>query len=726
MTEQRRLAAIVSADVAGYSRLMGRDESGTLTALKALRQEVVDPAIASHGGRIVKTTGDGMLLEFPSVVNAVRCCIEVQTAMAGRASDMADDRRIAFRIGINIGDIIVEGDDIFGDGVNVAARLQEIAAPGGICVSSRVHEDVRDRLDAAFDEGGTQALKNIARPVQVWRWQSRATVPSKQMPAPVPLPLPDKPSIAVLPFQNMSGDQEQEYFVDGLVEDIITALSRFKSLFVIARNSSFAYKGKSPDVRQVGLELGVRYVLEGSVRKAGNRLRITAQLIDANTGTHAWADRFEGALEDVFALQDEVTVKVVVAIEPQVERAEIARARRTPRGNTDAYDCYLRGLACLYPVTVDGLGEALRHFENTIALEPDYALPYAMSMWCRANRVAFGLVEDIERERSEVARLWRVVERVRPDDGFALSQAAWAVAYLLRDLVSAKDLIDQAVELNPNLATAWTNNGWINVWLGHPEVALEHLGRAERLDPGHRALTLSPMAHAYFFLSRYAEAVLWPSKCSGTIQTTTPPCVSEPPVRHLMAAMTWRVDWLLICNPSIRHSPSPASGSISGPIRRRSSRRSSPRVCASQGCPNNRAAQHDCVLVAVGASARMQQRVGRHYLDLRVLQQDRFRCSSARDLKHRLKMTVGVGVVEADGRLDRRTAEMPVEDCLRSLQPNALVVAVEQLAKALYSARRQLAQRSLDLLRDARPASRIGTAAGEPVSALVAFHPNSP
>src|SRR5262245_27682109 len=272
MTEQRRLAAILVADVVGYSRLMGRDESGTLAELKALRQEVVDPAIGRHGGRIVKTTGDGLLLEFPSVVNAVRCSVEVQTAMIARTSNIAEDRRIAFRIGINLGDIIVEGDDIFGDGVNVAARLQEMAAPGGICVSSRVHEDVRDRLDAAFDDGGTQALKNIARPIQVWRWQPSTAVPPKPMTAPTALPLPDKPSIAVLPFQNMSGDPDQEYFADGMVEEIITALSRIRWLFVIARNSSFTYKGQAVDVKQVGRELGVRYVLEGSVRKGGNRM----------------------------------------------------------------------------------------------------------------------------------------------------------------------------------------------------------------------------------------------------------------------------------------------------------------------------------------------------------------------------------------------------------------------------------------------------------------------
>src|SRR5262249_50045839 len=275
-----------------YSRLMGHDESATLAALKSRRAEVVAPALAGHGGRLVKNNGDGLLLEFPSVVNAVRCGIEVQAAMADRTAGIAEDRRIAFRIGINIGDIIVEGDDIFGDGVNVAARLQEIAVPGGICISSRVHEDVRDRLDTAFDDGGAQTLKNIARPVQVWHWQPGAAVPQKPATAPTSLPLPDKPSIAVLPFQNMSGDPEQEYFTDGMVEDIITALSRFKSLFVIARNSSFTYKGKAVDVRQVGRELGVRYILEGSVRKAGNRLRISGQLIDATNGGHLWAEHF--------------------------------------------------------------------------------------------------------------------------------------------------------------------------------------------------------------------------------------------------------------------------------------------------------------------------------------------------------------------------------------------------------------------------------------------------
>ena len=405
MTEQRRLAAIVSADVAGYSRLMGRDESGTLAALKALRQEVVDPAIASHGGRIVKTTGDGLLLEFPSVVNAVRCAVEVQTAMADRTARIAEDRRVAFRIGINIGDIIVEGDDIFGDGVNVAARLQEIAAPGGICISSRVHEDVRDRLDTAFDDGGAQTLKNIARPVQVWRWQPGMAVVPKPAPPPTALPLPDKPSIAVLPFQNMSGDPEQEYFVDGLVEDIITGLSRFKSLFVIARNSSFTYKGKAVDIKQVSRELGVRYVLEGSIRKAANRVRITGQLVESDTGNHLWADRFDGALEDVFTLQDVVTEKVIAQLAPSVEQAEIERARRKPTQNLGAYDCYLRGLALFQTLSRENFDEAIGLFRRALALDSEHSSALGRLLACLATRKGWGIFDHSASERTEVARL---------------------------------------------------------------------------------------------------------------------------------------------------------------------------------------------------------------------------------------------------------------------------------------------------------------------------------
>jgi class 3 adenylate cyclase/TolB-like protein len=381
-TEQRRLAAIVSADVAGCSRLMGHDESGTLAALKAFRQEVVDPAIASHGARIVKTTGDGLLLEFPSVVNAVRCAVEVQTAIADRTAGIPEDRRIAFRIGINIGDIIVEGDDIFGDGVNVAARLQEIAAPGGICVSSRVHEDVRDRLDTAFDDGGTQTLKNIARPVPVWRWQPGTTVPSDPAPAPTALPLPDKPSIAVLPFQNMSGDQEQEYFVDGLVEDMITGLSR--------------------------------YVLEGSVRKAGNRIRITGQLVDAANGTHLWADRFDGALEDVFELQDRVSANVVGIIAPRVEQAEIERVRSKPAANLEAYDLVLRAVALTRTVRRPEMEQALGLLRQAVQIDPSYARGVAFLSQCCWAFIAQGfahrdnpLVADVNELAQRAARMAR-------------------------------------------------------------------------------------------------------------------------------------------------------------------------------------------------------------------------------------------------------------------------------------------------------------------------------
>jgi TolB-like protein len=340
---ERRLAAILAADVAGYSRLMGMDEEGTLAQLKAHRRALIDPKITEHRGRIVKTTGDGMLVEFASVVDALHCAVEVQRGMAERNTEVPHDKRIELRVGIHQGDVIIEGDDIFGDGVNVAARLESIAEPGGICVSSRVQEDAEGKLKIAFANAGEQQLKNIARPVRVYRVRLGGATEG-QRPA---LPLPAKPSIAVLPFQNMSGDPEQDYFADGIVEDIITALSHFRQLFVIARNSTFTYKGRAVHVKQVSHELGVRYVLEGSVRKAANRVRITGQLIDATTGVHLWADRFDGALENVFDLQDQMTASIVGAIAPKLEQVEIERARRKPTESLDAYDYYLRGTATL-------------------------------------------------------------------------------------------------------------------------------------------------------------------------------------------------------------------------------------------------------------------------------------------------------------------------------------------------------------------------------------------
>jgi len=365
---ERRLAAILAADVAGYSRLIGADEEGTLGRLRSLRAELIDPKIAGHRGRIVKTTGDGLLVEFASVVDALRCAAEVQAAMAETNAGSPADKRIELRVGINMGDIVVEDGDIFGDGVNVAARLEGLAAAGGICVSARVQEDAAGRLDLAFEDIGEQQLKNIARPVRVYRVLIADTAAAKR-----PLPLPDKPSLAVLPFQNLSGDPEQEYFVDGVVGEIITAISRLPWLFVIARNSSFAYKGKSPDLRQVGRELGVRYALEGSLCKAGSRVRITGQLIDTTSGAHIWADRFEGPLDDIFELQDEVASRVAGAIEPRLRSAEIERARRKPTESLDAYDLHLRALAEFRKWTLEGWSEAIGLLGRALAIDPCYA-----------------------------------------------------------------------------------------------------------------------------------------------------------------------------------------------------------------------------------------------------------------------------------------------------------------------------------------------------------------
>ena len=511
---ERRLAAVLAADVAGYSRLMGADEEGTLARLKAVRKAIVDPAMASHRGHIVKTTGDGMLVEFGSAVDAVTCAVAIQEKMAERSAS-GPEPRIRFRIGINVGDIIIDGDDIFGDGVNVAARVENECEPGGVYVSGNAFEQIRGKTKFAFDDLGDRALKNIDRPVRVYAVRSKDVAKRprsiRRVPEPgEPLPLPDKPSIAVLPFQNMSGDPEQEYFADGMVEDIITALSRFKSLFVIARNSSFSYKGKSPDIRQVGRELGVRYVLEGSVRKAGSRLRISGQLIDARSGAHIWADRFDGVLEDVFELQDQVTESVVASIAPRLERAEIDRSRRKTVGNLGAYDCYLRSLACLQQITEQSIEQAELLLRQAIQLDPELGPAYGLLIQCHAIRPGLGLVPNPDELNAEVARLVRMVLRVGQDDAVALSNTGWAVAYFLRDLPHAQLLVDRALVLNPNLAHGWVSRGWINLWSGNPALAVEHLTRAMRHNPLHGdVLGVYAMAHALFFLDKYDEAMVW-------------------------------------------------------------------------------------------------------------------------------------------------------------------------------------------------------------------------
>jgi TolB-like protein/class 3 adenylate cyclase len=510
---ERRLTAILAADVAGYSRLIGADEEGTLVQLKAFRKTLLDPAIAKHRGRIVKTTGDGMLVEFASAVDAARCAVEVQRGMADENTEIPQAKRIEFRIGIHLGDIIIDDNDIFGDGVNIAARLESIAVPGGISISRAVHDQVRDRINVCFDDKGEIALKNIARPVQVFAIsgakESKTTVSPESKPA---LALPDRPSIAVLPFTNMSGDPEQDYFADGMVEDIITALSRFKALFVIARNSSFTYKGRAVDVKQVGRELGVRYVLEGSVRKAANRVRITGQLVDTATGAHLWANRFDGGLDDIFDLQDKVTESVVGAIAPAVEKAEIERAKRKPTESLDAYALYLRGLAVFYQFGNRQVNdEALRLFNSAIELDPDFASAYARAAHCYTFAKDNGWISVTANEIAEVARLAQRAVELGKDDAIALAASGHALVQIVRDLEVGAALIDRALVLNSNLAEAWHFGGWVKNWLGEPEPAIERFARAMRLSPLDPRVT--PMragtAHAHFFLGRYDEAASW-------------------------------------------------------------------------------------------------------------------------------------------------------------------------------------------------------------------------
>jgi TolB-like protein/class 3 adenylate cyclase len=506
---ERRLAAVLAADVAGYSRLMGADEEGTLARLKAIRKTLVDPTIAAHRGRIVKTTGDGVLVEFASVVDATRCAVEVQLGMVGRNRDVPQAVRIEFRIGIHVGDIIIDDNDIFGDGVNIAARLEGIAEPGGVCISDDAQRQIRGKVDIGFDDMGPQSLKNIAEPMRAWRMQMNA---SASVAAPVKSPaetvqllaLPDRPSIAVLPFQNMSGDPEQEYFADGLVEDIITALSRFKSLFVIARNSSFTYKGKAVDIKQVGRELGVRYVLEGSVRKAGNRVRITGQLIEAATGRHLWADKFDGALEDVFGLQDQITTSVVEVLAPTLEQAEIERARQKPTERLDSYDFYLRGMAL---ANMSRHPEARELFKKAFQQDPDYAAAYAMYAWTLVRQQAMGGLPLTAEMRADAIRFANVASKLANDDAFALARSGHVLTYLAHEYDRGASMVEQAVALNPNLAIAWFSRGWVSLMCGEAERAIESFDRMIRLSP------LDPLrigawagsSFASFHLGRYEE-----------------------------------------------------------------------------------------------------------------------------------------------------------------------------------------------------------------------------
>ena len=508
---QRRLAAILSADVVGYSRLMGIDEAGTLARLKAMRRDLFDPLIAAHSGRTFKLMGDGALVEFASAVDAVTCAIEVQKQVQEHNAGSSEDSRIQFRIGINVGDIIVEGDDIYGDGVNVAARIQALADAGGIYMSRGAADQVRDKVPIKIEARGEQTVKNIARPIEVFCIiaddRDPILVAIRKSEAHVHSPtVDDKPSAAVLPFQNMSGDQEQEYFADGIVEDIITALSRFRQLFVIARNSSFTYKGRTVDVKQVGRELGVRYVLEGSVRKAANRVRITGQLIDVSNGAHLWADRFDGGIEDIFDLQDRVTTNVVGAIAPKLEQAEIERALRKRSDSLDAYDLYLRALPHVYANSRDEMKLALPLLEQALAIDPDYTIVHAYAAWCREQLFTHG-GHDAD-DRRIALRHARAALASECDDSSALAIGGFIVAVLDRDFAAALNALDQSLALNGNCALAYSFSAMVRALHDDYDKAIEHAERALRLSPFDplRRVPQMALAVAYFSSGNFERA----------------------------------------------------------------------------------------------------------------------------------------------------------------------------------------------------------------------------
>jgi adenylate cyclase len=507
---KRKLAAILAADIAGYSRLMGADEAGTLARLKEYRRELIDPKNKQYRGRVVKTTGDGILIEFPSIVDAISCSIDVQQGMCERNADVPQEKRIQFRIGVNLGDVIIEGRDLYGDGVNIAARLEGIAEPGGICISQTVLNHARGKIAFEFEDLGEQALKNIVQPVHVYRLllnSSRgSTVARSSEPA---LALPDKPSIAVLPFQNMSGDPEQEYFADGMVEEITTALSRFKWLFVIARNSSFTFKGAPVDIKEVRRRLGVRYVLEGSVRKASGKVRITWQLIDAVTGTHLWADRFERDLTDIFALQDEVTVAVVSAIQPKLLQTEIAMAARRSE-NLTAYDFYLRAMQQFYLATREGVAEVIRLAHRALELDPRFGAVATLAGVCHMRNVIWGYAADPQFERNEAVRLLRLALSIDDSDPEALAWAAVVSAFLVGDSEGEIEMADRAVALNPDSYTAWFCRGWVYKIAGLAEEAVGSFERAIRMSPVDPQLhhAFGGIGFAFIELRRFDEAIV--------------------------------------------------------------------------------------------------------------------------------------------------------------------------------------------------------------------------
>ncbi|WP_189682603.1 adenylate/guanylate cyclase domain-containing protein [Seohaeicola zhoushanensis] len=479
---QRRLAAVMSTDIAGFSTRMNADETGTLAAVNRILREIFAPRVQANRGRVVKLMGDGALVEFASVVDAATCAVEIQTAMAAREPDGLGLPLLQLRIGINLGDIIIEGRDIFGDGVNLAARLQEIASPGGINLSASTYEHLGNRIGAAFSDDGEHELKNLSKPVRVFRWPVDVESGERKGSVRHPLRRPDKPSIAILPFDNMSGDVEQDYFADGVVEAITATLSRIRSFFVIARNSAFAYKGKHLNVREIGRELGVKYVLEGSVQRAGNRVRITVQLIETDGGAHLWADKYDGSLDDIFDLQDKITEQVAGALQPSIQLAEIERTRRKLPQDLSAYDYTMRAMPDVWMLEEDAAAKALRLLDKALDIDPDYPLALALAGWCWAQRSVYNWAEDITAARHEALSRAERAAQMSSDDPLILSVLG-TVQTFARNYRAARVLLERAIQIDPNASWALSRLGWLENYSDRPEVAKQHFARAIRLSP---------------------------------------------------------------------------------------------------------------------------------------------------------------------------------------------------------------------------------------------------
>ncbi len=505
---ERRLTAILAADVVGYSRLMEKDEAGTLMRLQSLHTELVKPSINNHRARIVKLMGDGLLAEFPSIVEAVTCAIGIQRSMNDREADLPDDKRIKLRIGVNLGDIIVEGTDIYGDGVNVAARLEGLAEPGGLCISSIVHESIGNLVEEDFEDAGDCEVKNIDRPIHVFRWPANTEKGAKRPTQ--RLAMPDKPSIVVLPFDNMSGDPTQEYFADGMVEAITAALANIRSFFVIARNTAFTYKGKHTNVRDIGRELGVGYVLEGSVQRASKRIRITAQLIETENGAHVWAKRFDGSLEDVFELQDQITEQVAGALQPSIQLAEIERVRRKRPQDLGAYDFTMRALPHVWALEKTETVNALAFLEQALDIDPDYPLALSLAAWCHAQRSVYNWDEDIEGSKLKALRLAEKAAQSSGDDPLVLSVLG-TVHTITRNYATARILLERAVSIDPNAAWTWSRLGWLEAYADRLEPALEYFEKSRRLSPFDPLSfnTYVGMASAYEGAGEYDQAVAY-------------------------------------------------------------------------------------------------------------------------------------------------------------------------------------------------------------------------